>query len=99
MMIKHQVRLLLYLLKVLKTLLGIRSIIKICVNFSFKELIIPVNVCILELFKSIKGGLLECPWTDSDPLKIIFLLNSQGMIEKALEEFKSVFSDFIVSVF
>ncbi len=66
-------------------------------NFHFKELIIPVNVSTLQLFKSIKGVLLECPWTDSEPMKIIFLFDSQEMIENATLDFKSVFSDYIVT--
>jgi hypothetical protein len=71
------------------SLLGLRSIIKICVKFSISELVIPVIFPVQDVFKAVKSALVECPWSDSY-FKIVFSLKND-MISAAMEIFQKVF--------
>jgi hypothetical protein len=74
-----------------KTLLGLRSIVKLCVKFSISELVIPVMIPYPDLFKAIKSVLVECPWNAS-PFKLVFTIK-QDVIPTAIESFHKVFDD------
>ena len=72
-----------------KSLLGLRSIIKLCVTLSISELVIPIIFPVQDVFKTVKSAFVECPWRDSS-FKLVFSIKND-MLPSAMGIFHKVF--------